>query len=171
LAVGAHGYVRATDDLDFITSLRFLEVEEKLRKDVPDLRRLRGDVLDGGFDCLKGTLDGVPFDILPPLVAIDWSRSIEIVLGAGRLRVVELEALIALKLRAQGPQDLIDTAMLVLLHPETRKRSRELAVSYGVAEKLDRRLADSRLLTQAQEIVEREGHGPEGPKPKPRRRR
>jgi hypothetical protein len=169
LAVGAHGYVRATDDLDFITSLRLSEVEERLRPVVTDLRHLRGDVLDGGFNCLKGKLDGVPFGVMPPLVSLDWSRSTEIVLGAGRLRVVDLEGLIALKMRAQGPQDLMDAAMLVLFHPEARDRARELALAYGVADKLDIWLGDKRLASQAREKAER----PQADKPKraPRRRR
>jgi hypothetical protein len=171
LAVGAHGYVRATDDLDFITSLRLSEVEERLREAVTDLRYLRGDVLDGGFNCLKGKLDGVPFDVMPPLVPLDWSRSTEIVLGAGRLRVVDLEALIALKMRAQGPQDLMDAAMLVLFHPEARDRARELALAYGVADKFDIWLGDKRLANQAREKADTERPQADKPKRKPRRRR
>ena len=26
----------------------------------------------GGFSCLQGELEGIPFDVLPPLVPIAW---------------------------------------------------------------------------------------------------
>ena len=65
--------------------------------------------------------------------------------GHRRLRVVDLDGLVRLKLRAQGPRDLMDVAALVLAHPETRERAREAARAYGALDGLDRWLADARL--------------------------
>lgn len=47
----------------------------------------------------------------------------------GPLRLVGLEGLLRLKIRAQGPQDLLDVAVLVLRHPEYRERAREIAAA------------------------------------------
>ena len=44
LAVGVHGYVRATDDLDFISRPSLAETRERLRKAGIETRLLRGDV-------------------------------------------------------------------------------------------------------------------------------
>jgi hypothetical protein len=62
-----------------------------------------------------------------------------------RLRVVDLDGLIRLKLLAQGPRDLMDVAALMLRHPERVAAAREAARSYGVLERLDQWLADPRL--------------------------
>jgi hypothetical protein len=154
--VSVHGYVRATDDLDFISREPLADTREKLRSVGIETRLLRGDVLDGGFSCLKGEIDGIPFDVLPPLVPIAWDRALPLDIRGGTLRVVDLDSLLQLKFRAGGPQDLLDTARLVLLHPETEARARELATAYRARDRFETWLNDPRIRAQAREGAERE---------------
>lgn len=81
LAVGVHGYVRATDDLDFVARRPLAETRGRLRRAGIETRLLRGDALDGGFSCVKGEIDGIPFDVLPPLVPIAWERAVALELS------------------------------------------------------------------------------------------
>ncbi len=156
LAVGVHGYVRATDDLDFISRAPLAVTRERLQKAGIETRLLRGDVLGGGFRCLKGEVDGIPFDVLPPLVPIAWDRALPLDIGGGTLKVVDLDGLLQLKFRAGGPQDLLDGARLVMLHPETEARARELATAYRVLERFETWLGDPRTRAQAAEDAQRE---------------
>jgi hypothetical protein len=154
--VGVHGYVRATDDLDFISRQPLGETREKLRRSGIETRLLRGDVLEGGFSCVKGEIDGIPFDVLPPLVPDAWDGAVPLEVGGGTVNVVGLDALLQLKFRAGGPQDLLDAARLVLLHPETEARARELATAYRVLDRLESWLRDPRTRAQAREEAQRE---------------
>jgi hypothetical protein len=167
LAVGVHGYVRATDDLDFISRPSLAVTRERLRKAGIETRLRRGDILDGGFSCLEGEIDGVPFDVLPPLVPIAWDRALPLDIGGGSLKVVDLDGLLQLKFRAGGPQDLLDATRLVMLHPETEARARELATAYRLLDRLEAWLRDPRIRAQAAEEAERERRRT---KPTPRRR-
>jgi hypothetical protein len=76
--------------------------------------------------------------------------------GAGSLRVVPLVDLLALKLKAQGPKDLMDAAILVLLHPETEARARELATAYRVLDQFETWVSDPRTQAQAREEADLE---------------
>ena len=156
LAVGVHGYVRATDDLDFISRASLAVTRERLLKAGIETRLLRGDVLAGGFSCLKGEIDGIPFDVLPPLVPIAWDRALPLDIGGGTLKVVDLDGLLQLKFRAGGPQDLLDAARLVMLHPETEARAQELATAYRARDRFDIWLRDPRIRAQALEEARRE---------------
>ncbi len=166
LAVGVHGYVRATDDLDFITRQPLAEAREKLRNRGIETRLLRGDVHDGGFSCVKGEIDGIPFDVLPPLVPVAWDRAIPLDIGGGTLNVVDLDALLQLKFRAGGPLDLLDAARLVLLHPENEARARELATAYRALDRFESWLYDPRIRAQAREEAQRERRTHEGKRPR-----
>lgn len=150
--MGAHGYVRATQDVDFVTKLALQDVQKRLSAHGIATRVTRGDVLEGDFPRLRGTLAGVRFDVMPALVPIDWERAIELPMGQrAMLRVVDLDGLIRLKLRAGGPKDLMDVAALVLRHPDYRDRARALAVAYRVADKLEAWLEDPRLRAEMAE--------------------
>jgi hypothetical protein len=140
LAVGAHGYVRATTDVDF--AVRDLDAAGKrLREKGLPVERLRGD-----FACLRGMVGDIRFDVLPPLVPIQWDRAVTVSLeGGATIRVIDLESLIRLKLKAGGPKDLVDIAALVLRHPEQQERALELAVAYQIRDELDIWLRDPRL--------------------------
>jgi len=154
--VGAHGYVRATDDLDFISRQPLATIRERLRAAGIETRRLRGDILEGGFCCLKGEIDGIPFDVLPPLVPIAWDQALAVSIGGGTLKVVDLDALLQLKFRAGGPQDLLDAARLVLRYPEAEARAKELATAHGSRDRFDAWLRDPRILSQVREDAARE---------------
>jgi hypothetical protein len=156
LAVGVHGYVRATDDLDFISRLSLDRTRERLRQAGIEARLLRGEVLEAGFSCLKGEIDGIPFDILPPLVPIAWEGAVTLDFGRDKLRVVDLDGLLRLKLRAAGPQDLLDAAHLVLRHPGTEARARELATAYRALDRFEMWLTDPRMRVHAREQAEME---------------
>jgi hypothetical protein len=175
LAVGAHGYVRATDDLDFISRQPLATTRERLRTAGIETRLLRGDVFDGGFSCLKGEIDGIPFDVLPPLVPIAWDQALAVTIGGGTLKVIDLDALLQLKFRAGGPQDLLDAARLVLRHPEAESRAKELATAHRARDRFDAWLRDPRILSQAREDAEREARRAkkpgEGVRPGRRQRR
>jgi DNA-binding PadR family transcriptional regulator len=151
LAVGVHGFVRATDDLDFITRQPLELTRARLREAGIDARLLRGDVVDGGFPCIKGEIGGVPFDVLPPLVPIAWEDALRIDVAGGTLGVVDLDGLLRLKFRAGGPQDLLDAARLVLRHPDTEERARELATAYRASNRFDTWRKDPRIRAQARE--------------------
>lgn len=171
LAVMAHGFVRATRDVDLITRLSLSEARARLSKGGLETRLLRGDLLAGGFSCLKGECDGLPFDVLPELVPIHWELAPAVEgPAAGGLRAVALEDLLALKLKAQGPKDLMDAAMLVLLHPATEARARELATAYRALDRFELWLEDPRIRAQAREEAELERRrAASKPRSKPRK--
>jgi hypothetical protein len=156
LAVGVHGYVRATDDLDFIGRRPLAEIRDSLREAGVEARILRGDALDGGFSCLKGEIDGIPFDVLPPLVPVAWDHALALEMAGGTIKVVDLDGLLRLKFRAGGPQDLLDAARLVLLHPGVEPRALELATAYQARDRFEAWLRDPRTRAQAREEAERE---------------
>jgi hypothetical protein len=155
LAVMAHGFVRGTRDVDLLTRLPLAEARARLGASGLPTSLLRGDPLEGGFSCLKGECDGLPFDVLPQIVPVHWEAAPRIGVGsAGSLRVVPLGDLLALKLKAQGPKDLMDAAILVLLHPETEERALELAMAYRVLDRFEHWLRDPRTQAQAREEAE-----------------
>ena len=174
LAVAAHGFVRATKDIDLVARLSLSEVRKRLLGGGVEATLFRGDVLEGDFPCLRGVLERVPFDVLPELVPVDWERGGVVLRGKGAdLRVVSLETLLAFKLKAQGPKDLMDAAMLALLHPEAQSVAQDLARSYRVAERFqlwleDPRLARDVLAIRAAEARE-DRERPEPKRPRPRR--
>jgi len=161
LAVAAHGYVRATGDIDLIVKASLESARARLARNGVAARLHRGDPTEGDFPCLKGIVAGVPFDIMPPLVPLDWQRAIRVSIRPDvTLPIVDLEGLIRLKLRAQGPRDLLDVAALVRRHPEELPAAREMSEAYGVADELEVWLNDPRLEAEA-----------EAPARRPRRKR
>ena len=180
LAVAVHGYPRATDDVDLLTKLDLREAQKLLNSRGIETVMKRGDVLEGDFSCLQGTLEGVRFDILPEIVALQWDHALSLSLGGTVLRVVDLDGLLRLKLRAGGPQDLMDAAHLILQHPDRIAAAQEAARAYRLEDKLDVWLKDPRTRSQVEE--ELRARGPEGrnvlkqlaeilPKPSSRRKK
>jgi len=161
LAVMAHGFVRGTRDVDLLTRLSLSEARRRLKRKGLPTRLVKGDPFEGGFSCLKGECDGLPFDVLPQIVPVHWEAAVPVATGgAAGLRVVPLIDLLAMKLKAQGAKDLMDAAMLVLMHPETEARARELAIAYGALERLETWLDDPRARAQAREELEHEKRRP-----------
>jgi hypothetical protein len=153
IAVSAHGYVRATDDVDLLARISLRDVRRRLDQHGIATRLHVGDILEGGFSCVKGELDGIAFDVLPPLAVIEWDHALDIPMTKkASLKVVDLGGLLALKLRAGGPQDLLDAAMLILSHPEQRERAFKLAEAYRVRERLESVLSAPRVLQSHREL-------------------
>lgn len=146
LAVGAHGFVRATEDVDFVVRGGLPAARTRLKGHGIASRLVKGsDLQEGHFDCLRGHVDDVPFDILPPIVPIEWERALAVDLGGASLHVVDLDGLLRLKLRAGGPKDLMDVAALVRAHEAYRGRTLEVARAYGIGDKLQAWLDEPRL--------------------------
>jgi len=147
LAVSAWGYVRATDDIDFVASIPPAEVQQRLAAAGLASHLLEGNLLDGDIPwCVKGRIGGFAFDVLPPLVPIDFDQAVTVRLaGRKSVRVVDLETLLRLKLHAGGPQDLLDVAKLLRVHPGLVDRARTVAEKYGLWAQLDRWLSDPRV--------------------------
>jgi hypothetical protein len=150
LALAGHGYLRATDDIDFVAREPLSRARAKLAAHGIETKLLKGDPLEGDFACLRGEIEGVRFDVLPALVPIEWGKSIETTAEGARLRVVDVEGLMRLKLRARGPQDIHDVAVLVLKRPELRERAREMAAGERILDRLDEYLADRRTRAKAE---------------------
>jgi hypothetical protein len=151
LAVGLHGYVRATDDVDLLVRGGLADVQARLKAKGIPTTLLRGDVLEGDFPCLKGKIDGIRFDVLPELAPVDWEGTPEFKIGRVLVRVVDLAGLLALKFRAQGPQDLLDAAALVILHPAAEPAAMELAMKYRVADRFQTFLKNQRFRSQVKD--------------------
>jgi hypothetical protein len=158
LAVAAHGYVRATDDVDLVARPPLAEVVTRLRGAGIEARLRKGDALEGDFSTVRGTLDGVRFDILPPLVVIRWEKAEALSVEGRTLRVVDLQDLLRLKMRAGGITDLVDAAMLVLIHPDAEDAARVAAAAHRVEDRFRSLLEDPRVRAQARE--QRTPHGP-----------
>jgi hypothetical protein len=150
LAVAVHGYVRATKDVDLVTGIPLAEARRRLVEHGVKAALKRGDALEGDFSCVKGVLDGVEFAVLPLLVPIEWENAVELPLAGGeKLKVVDLRTLIHLKLRAGGPQDVLDVVMLLQRHPEHLPVARELATGYLLTERLESFMNDPRIRAKA----------------------
>lgn len=147
LAVSAWGYVRATDDIDFVANVPVSEVQKRLAAAGFASHVQRGNVLGGDIPwCVKGKIAGFAFDVLPPLVPIDFQQAVTVRLAGGKpVRVVDLETLLRLKLRAGGPQDLLDVAKLLRAHPELVDRVRAVAAKYGLWAQVDLWMNDPRV--------------------------
>ena len=124
LAVALHGYIRATDDVDLLVREPLQDVQGRLAAKGIPAKLFRGDPLEGDFPCLKGVIGGIRFDVLPQLAPVAWDDLPSMSVGGVKVQVVDLAGLLALKFRAQGPQDLLDAAALVLLHPEVEPVAR-----------------------------------------------
>lgn len=151
LAVGSHGYVRATRDVDFIVRADLAAVRARLLASGIAAVLTRGDPLEGGFPSVQAMVDDVRVDLMPPLVPLAWERAITVPLSkATSVRVVALEDLLRLKLKVGGPKDLMDVAALVLRHPPLEPSARNLALAFGLSDALERWLSDPRLKAEVQ---------------------
>jgi hypothetical protein len=156
MAVAVHGYPRATVDVDLVFRLPLPEARKRLADHGVKAVFKRGDGSENDFDCVKGVLDGVEFDILPPLVPIDWPNVMEVPLGGGdSVNVIDLPTLIHLKLRAGGPQDVLDVAMLLQHHPEESARAGELATAFGLAAQLKSFMTSPRVKAKGPVVARR----------------
>ncbi|HQR30027.1 MAG TPA: 4Fe-4S cluster-binding domain-containing protein, partial [Anaeromyxobacteraceae bacterium] len=114
-----------------------------------------GDLLrrvDAVRDRIEGVtlLGGEPFEqagALAPFARAVRAGGFSVVAFSGH----PLEDLLALKLKAQGAKDLMDAAILVLMHPDTEGRARSLATAYRALDRFEAWLLDPRARAQARE--------------------
>ncbi len=134
LAVNAYGFIRATQDIDILVRMPLDQAQELLEARGISIKRFRGNPLDGDFSCLKGVIaapstrsdsEPVLFDVLPELAPLHPERLVTISLQGHTLRVIDIETLIRLKLRAGGPKDLYDIGILGNLNPAARQAALE----------------------------------------------
>lgn len=123
LAVSARARPRATRDIDFLVSAE----REFFFKTLPDLLRhedYRLKVYQGGLDDpINGLIriyDDQTGAEIADIIPVFWNWQDEIVAGAEKIEllgitlpVARIEDLIVLKLKAGGPQDMIDTEELL----------------------------------------------------------
>jgi nucleotidyltransferase AbiEii toxin of type IV toxin-antitoxin system len=161
LAVNAHGYRRATRDVDVIAGLSLTEALRRLKEQGIEARLHKGDPLDGEFSCIKGVIavgprpvDIVPFDVLPPLVVPTPERTIELSLRDLKIRVLDPASLFDLKLQAGGPKDLYDVAVLCALHPDWEEEALRSAAARGkrLTARLISLMKTPQVAAQAREI-------------------
>lgn len=146
LAVGAWGEVRATRDVDFVTSLPLDDVRNALEADGIPFEVRRGDLAAGDLPwVVSGELEGTAFQIFSPrrgrafsVVAVTPSG-----LEGSAIPVVGLADLIRLKLEAGGPKDLWDVARLVARHPAEKERAMSLAREMKLESELTRWIASA----------------------------
>ena len=161
MAVNAHGFVRATRDVDVMIGGALAAARRQLDAAGVKARLFKEQSLDGDFTCLKGVLgvgpDGdepVAFDVLPPLVPLLREKLVALDVGGLQLRVVDPETLFRLKLKAGSPRDLYDIAILAHLHPEWAELALALAAGRGArqAERMATLIRDPHVLRQVEEV-------------------
>jgi len=98
--------------------------------------------------------DAVPFDVLPALVPLEPGRFVHLLVRGQRLRVVDPDTLMRLKLKAGSSHDLYDVAILANLHADWMDHALALASSHGeeLGERLATLLRDPRVRGQAKEV-------------------
>jgi hypothetical protein len=150
MAVSAHGYPRATADVDVVTSVPLPEASRRLRRSGIDARLRRGDALEGDIPCVSGHVSGIAFDVIPALVPIG---STDLEVAGHRIRIVDADTLIGLKLKAGSVKDLYDLAILSHVDDAFRERARALTASQPiVAKRLSALVQDPRTRRQAEEL-------------------
>lgn len=161
MAVNAHGFVRATRDVDIMVAGALPEARRRLEAAGVKSRLFKEGSLDGDFACLKGVVgagpeggDAVPFDVLPPLVPLLPGKTVALEVRGLALRVVDPDTLFRLKLMVGTPRDLYDIAMLANLHPEWAELAMALAVSRGArqGERMAVLIRDPHVRNQADEV-------------------
>lgn len=158
LAVAVHGYPRATDDVDLLTRLDLTSARRLLHAHGVDPIRRRADPVRD-FPRLTGAIEGIRFDVIPEVVPVEWDHAVRLPFGRKEIKIVDFDGLLRLKLRAGGPQDLMDAAHLLLQHPEHLAKARQVSRTYRLEEKLEMWLKDSRVRAKADGEVSRRQEG------------
>jgi predicted nucleotidyltransferase len=148
-ALTAYGYIRATRDVDLLTSCELdvlPSVAEELRGDgIAVVFRPRGDL---GQDDLDGTITAGDPNVAPVQVvnikssigrdALESATTVD----SYPMPVVSLEHLIALKVKANGHRDRADVIELLTRHNNLdRDKLRQLCTRYRASRKFDSILA------------------------------
>lgn len=161
MAVNAHGFVRATRDVDVMVGGPLTAARQRLDAAGVKARLFKEQSLDGDFACLKGVFgvgpegdEAVPFDVLPPLVPLVREKLVALDVSGLQLRVVDPDTLFRLKLKAGSPRDLYDIAILANLHPEWAELALALAAGRGArqAERMAVLIRDPHVQRQVEEV-------------------
>lgn len=152
LAVSAHARPRATKDIDFLVSADkdffFKLLPDILKQKGYSLKVFKGEIDDpvNGLIRIYDQEDGSELaDIIPVL----WNWQDEIVAGAEKLDllgvsipVARIEDMIVLKLKAGGPQDVLDTEELLKAAKISKKVDLKRLNSLAERAKVSRKLQD-----------------------------
>jgi len=140
MAVCAWGYVRATRDIDLVSPWPAKDIVEKFREAGVDTILSIGDFSDPVPWTISGSIDDVPFQILPPLANMDIAKSMR--MEGLSVLLVDLFDLLKMKLYAGGPRDILDVAELVRANPDIREIALRTAKEYDLDKKLESCLFD-----------------------------
>ena len=162
MAVNAYGYVRATQDVDLLVRMPLLRARERLEAEGIEVELRKGDPLAGELSSLSGVLgvevrpgrvEGVVFDVLPESVPVHPDRIATLTLGDLSIRIVDLETLLRLKLKAGGPKDLYDVGVLANLNPEIKPSLLDyLAHKPRLLKRVQRLLDDPHVLATVRDL-------------------
>ena len=140
LAVAVHGVVRASQDADIVAALTVRDaarVREMFASEGLQVDVRRGD-LDDPIQAVVEIKDDFSnrVDVLIGIRGLSkqtFERSIEVMFNGEQMRVVSLSDLIAMKLFAAGPQDLVDAHQLYEANAESIdiEQLRTIAAKYG----------------------------------------
>jgi hypothetical protein len=141
-ALAMWGVVRAAKSLAFVTRLDPAEVRRRLLAGgLPSSLKRRESRGEMSWQ-IRGKVGGVGFEILPAAVPLDFSHAVSVPFEGAHLQVVDLDGLIRMKLKAAGPADLTDVAMLLKRHPQKEAAALKVAEAYGLGEELKAAVAD-----------------------------
>lgn len=137
-----HGIERFTRDVDMATDLEPDQVLSALHKAGIVAEVIRGDAFDPLPWVIRGSHDGIPFQVLPAgSIGVDPKQAvIQVDLGFASER-----DFIVSKCIAGGQQDMHDVAVLSFKKPELLPFIESQADQHGCRDKLDAWLNDQRL--------------------------
>jgi predicted nucleotidyltransferase len=149
LAVSAHARPRATQDIDFLVSAEkdfFFRTFPKILEEKGYLVKVFKSTLDDPINGLIRIYDQDETE-LADIIPVFWKWQEEIVTAAEeidlsgiKLPVARIEDLIILKLKAGGPQDLIDVEELIKAAKISRKIDLKRLVLLAERAKVDKKL-------------------------------
>jgi len=167
MAVNAYGYVRATQDVDLLVRMPLKEARARLEAEGITVEVRRGDPLAREFSSLSGVVgvevsakrvEGVVFDVLPEQVPVHPDRIATLSIHGLSIRIVDLDTLLRLKLKAGGPKDLYDIGVLANLNPESRPKLLDHVVHKPrLLKRLQRLLDDPHVLATVRDLRRAEG--------------
>ena len=142
ICASMHGVERFTRDVDLATTLESDQVIAALHQVGIAAEVVRGGALDPLPWVIKGSHEGIPFQVLPAgRIGVDPDRAVVRV----DIGFASEHDFIVSKCLAGGQQDLHDVAVLALIRPDLLPFAETQADAHGCRDKLDAWLDDQRL--------------------------